>query len=197
MSVLQEAAHTGQATSDWCLTSPPLPLSTTGSRDKVCQVSMEENLNSWRKGQRGKGEGLAITPVLSSFLHMLTIQMTLTSGRDPLPGDSNRCRIWNLFSQGSQVGNPFIKARLGNHSQFQWGTVCCPSWTLDQDNPSQTPKRWGRMPTSRHLSRQLLPLLPWSREFLPEETEEKVAVWGNIRPATQSRSAGLEWLSWL
>lgn len=132
---------------------------------------MEEDVKL-EEGQKGKeGEGLAITPVLSSFLHVNDTNDSHLWAGSP-PRDSNRVQdLESVFSK-SQVGESFqLKARLGNHSQFQWALSAATSWTLDQDNPSQTPKRWGRMPTSEHLSRQLLPLLYMSGKFLPEETE--------------------------
>ena len=49
----------------------------------------------------------------------------------------------SVFSK-SQVGESFqLKARLGNHSQFQWALSVATSWTVDQDNPSQRLQKAG------------------------------------------------------
>lgn len=150
-------------------------------------------MSTWKEGQRGKeGEGLAITPVLSSFLHVNDTNDSQLWAGSP-PRDSSREQdLESVFSK-SQVGESFqLKARLGNHSQFQWALSAATSWTLDQDNPRQTPKRWGRVPTSEHLSRQLLPLLYMSGNSSQRKLRgESGCVGQHSACCPESRSAGL------
>ena len=88
---------------------------------------MEEDVNLEGRTER---EGLAFMPVLSSFLHVNDTNDSQLWVGSP-PRDFSRVQdLKSVFSK-SQVGESFqLKARLGNHSQFQWALSAATSWAL-------------------------------------------------------------------